>query len=133
VLDRLFCYGTLEFPALMHAVSGRRYPAVSAELPGYGRYRVRGEVFPGLLREPGASTAGTLYGGLGPAQLRMLDRYEGPLYRRRRVRVYDCRGRDCVAWVYVIAARESRRLSAEPWDREAFAAYHLTDYLRALR
>ena len=133
MLDRLFCYGTLEFPVLMHSVSGRHYPAVPAQLPGYGCYRVRGEVFPGVLLEPGASTSGTLYSGLGPAQLRMLDRYESPLYRRRRVRVYDDRGRDCVAWVYVVAVRERRRLSAEPWDREAFATHHLTDYLRALR
>lgn len=133
MLDRLFCYGTLEFPELMHALSGRQYPAVPAELPGFRRYRVRGEVFPGVLLEPGASTPGTLYSGLGPAQLRMLDRYEGPLYRRRRERVYDDGGRHCVAWVYVVAACERRRLSPEPWDREAFAAHHLTDYLRALR
>jgi gamma-glutamylcyclotransferase (GGCT)/AIG2-like uncharacterized protein YtfP len=133
VLDRLFCYGTLEFPVLMHAVIGRHNPAVPAELPGYGRYRVRGENFPGVLPEPGASTPGALYGGLSPAQLRILDRYEGRLYRRRRARVYDYRGRDCIAWIYVIAARECRRLSTEPWDRESFAARYLTDYLRALR
>jgi hypothetical protein len=123
----------LEFPELLSALTGAEFPACVARLPNFGRYLVRGELFPAVVAEPGASTIGTLYSHLSPAHLRRLDDYEGPLYRRCPVRVYDDRQRGRVAWTYVIAPRQRRCLGNESWDKEGFARYHLASYLKGLR
>lgn len=81
---RLFCYGTLEFPPILEAVAGRRFPGRAAVLPGYRRLAVRGQVFPGIVAQAGAEVGGTLYRGLSNAHLRRLDAYENAFYRRRR-------------------------------------------------
>ena len=127
---RLFCYGTLMFPEVMRRLTGRDLEAVAASLEDYGCYTVNGQVFPGMISEPGAVTPGLVYTGVGDHLLQLLDRYEGELYRRRRVCATDTAGRPLQAWTYVI--REDLRgvLSKRAWDRKAFEREHLAAYLR---
>lgn len=131
---RLFCYGTLEFPPILEAVAGRRFPGRAAVLPGYRRLAVRGQVFPGIVAQAGAEVGGTLYRGLSNAHLRRLDAYENAFYRRRPLRVRDAAGgRSRLAWTYVVPALYRHRLAAADWDPAVFLRRHYARYLRRLR
>lgn len=130
--QRLFCYGTLQVPQVMARMAGREFPHRVAVLPGYTSLRVCGTAYPGIVARPGAVTAGVVYSGLTAVHLRRLDRYEGILYRRRRVRVENDAGCPLETWVYVIAEPYRHRLSDEPWDFEAFARDGLGPYLECL-
>jgi gamma-glutamylcyclotransferase (GGCT)/AIG2-like uncharacterized protein YtfP len=129
----VFCYGTLEFPPVLEAVAGRRFPGRSAVLSGYRRLGVKGEVFPGIVAESGGEVTGTLYAGLTRAHLHRLDTYENAFYRRRLLRVRDAAGRTRTAWAYVVLRMYRHRLGAEDWDPNRFARRHFARYLRQLR
>jgi gamma-glutamylcyclotransferase (GGCT)/AIG2-like uncharacterized protein YtfP len=132
VTPRLFAYGTLLLPEVMAAVAGRRLAARPALLRGFARRAVRGEVYPGLVREPGAVTRGVLYERVDPALWARLDRFEGPLYERRDVSVTQV-GRARRAATYVVRADRLAALAEAPWDPEAFARRHAARYVAGCR
>lgn len=118
----LFCYGTLQFPAIFEAVTGRPLEGESAVLEGYARFRVRGEVYPGIVEAAGAHVAGVIYSGIDPAALARVDRFEGGMYRRETVRVRVSReGRIVTAETYVVRPRWRVLLTDAPWDPDDFA------------
>lgn len=120
--ERLFAYGTLEVAEVLEPVAGVRLASRPAVLPGFARYRVRGAGYPGVVEDPEVETPGTLYENVGPEALRRIDRFEGPLYERRRVRVRLEDATSADALVYVIRADKRHVLSREPWDPARFAA-----------
>jgi gamma-glutamylcyclotransferase (GGCT)/AIG2-like uncharacterized protein YtfP len=113
----------------MAAVAGGAYEHVEARLAGHRAYRVLGEDFPALVPVPRAVSPGTLWWGLEEAALRRLDRFEGELYARKRVRVETGYGR-CLAWAYLLRPIYRGRLSAQPWDYERFREAAMRRYLR---
>ena len=118
--QRLFCYGTLQLPAVLEAVIGRRLQGVRAALAGYGAFRIRRAEYPGLLRRPGQTAWGLLYDDLSPAELGILDRFEGDQYERQTQSVQRVDGRRVQAWVYMVAAGQRGQLTAIPWQLEHF-------------
>lgn len=115
--DALFVYGTLENPRLLQTITGRRFRGMEARLPGYRCAKVRGADYPGVVADSGHETPGTLYQDLDRRSLRRLDRYEGRLYRRIRVRVLDRERREWSAYVYVVPGAKRKHLSPLPWRR----------------
>ena len=93
-----FFYGTLMAPQVLsrvcHGTSDpndaivrtRKLKAVPAVLHGYQRHRVRDADYPAILPVAGASVRGTYVSGLSEADIWRLDIFEGPEYRRDRVR-----------------------------------------------
>ena len=118
--QRLFCYGTLQVPAVMEAVIGRRLWGVRAALPGYGAYQVRRAEYPGLRESRDRTTRGMLYHDLTSAELALLDLFEGAIYQRRHQIVRTRSGRRVQAWTYMMAAGQGRQLTAVPWRLERF-------------
>jgi len=105
---------------------GRAFAPVAATLEGYARYLVKGEDYPGIIAETGATVKGLLLRGIDSKSLQRLDQYEGALYQRRQVGVevtsgFD-RGQTRKAWVYIVPVRNSSRLSSSPWDLETYLA-----------
>lgn len=131
--SRLFAYGTLQFPAILTAVTGLQLRGVDATLRGYRCEGLRGEVYPAIMAASTEQVRGILYRGLSPAALMALDRFEDDEYRRRVVTVITDDGREQQAWCYVIAPRWRRRLDGRRWDPEPFERLHLAAYLRRLR
>lgn len=83
---KLFVYGTLMWPEVMAAVTGRSIEGRSAVLNGVRRVRVRGEVYPALI--PGDDTVeGVLFENLTELDLAALDCFEGAEYERLPVTV----------------------------------------------
>jgi gamma-glutamylcyclotransferase (GGCT)/AIG2-like uncharacterized protein YtfP len=128
----VFTYGTLTFPDVMQAVTGRAFASLPASLAGYACLAVRGAVYPGALARAGATIDGVLYLDVDDASLVRLDRFEGEIYVRRRVTVVTG-GVERAAQVYVVRAGDAHRLAPAPWDRERFAREHLASYLARCR
>jgi len=126
---RLFCYGTLQYPDIMRQVSGVHAVGLPVVLENYGCYTVRGEVFPGIVPEPGAHTRGMVYNGLGEAQLRRLDDFERDFYQRQRVVVSDPDERPMQAWAYVVRPDARAMLTDEHWDKGLFELLHMNQFL----
>ncbi|QSA95730.1 gamma-glutamylcyclotransferase family protein [Methylococcus sp. EFPC2] len=125
----LFAYGTLQAAELMQALVGRVPPRLAASLPDYACYALRGYAYPGLRRQPGASTSGVLYTDLGTQELSVLDAYEDDFYRRCPVTVIAA-GEARRAEVYVISEEHYDLFDGRPWDYEHFRARALNEFLR---
>jgi gamma-glutamylcyclotransferase (GGCT)/AIG2-like uncharacterized protein YtfP len=117
---RLFCYGTLQLPTVLEAVIGRRLQGCRAFLVDHGAFRVHQAEYPGLRRSPGRQTWGILYGDVTGGELDVLDRFEGPLYRRQPQVVSKCGGQRVRAWVYKVAPGRNPRVSSTPWHLHRF-------------
>lgn len=118
--QRLFCYGTLQIPAVLEAVLGHALRGGPAGLPGYAAFRVRGETYPGLAPRRESTTPGRLYVDVAPSDLAVLDRFEGYFYRRTARVVHLPSGRRVRAWVYMVAAGRENMLVPSPWHLETF-------------
>lgn len=129
-LQRLFCYGTLQLPAVVQAVIGRPLQGLRAALPGYGAFHVLRAEYPGLQRSRGLTTRGVLYRDVTPAELAVLDLFEGALYRRRRQIVRTENGQRVQAWTYMVAAGHHRQLTAVPWRLERFMRSQYPRFMR---
>lgn len=129
---RLFCYGTLQFPAVLERVCGNHYGGVPAVLDNYACYTLRDRLFPGILPAPDACTKGVLYTGLGQMQLARLDQFESHFYQRERVVVSDAMERPCQAWAYVLRPECYAQLTDQSWDKGWFERFHLRDYLQGM-
>lgn len=126
---RLFVYGTLMMPAVLHAVCGRHFAARPARLAGFARYRLRRRVYPAIVAEPGAETEGLLCEGLDTPLWRRLDDWESALYTRHAVVVHDVEGRALHAHTYVLAPAHAREIERSAWSPEEFERLHLAAYL----
>jgi gamma-glutamylcyclotransferase (GGCT)/AIG2-like uncharacterized protein YtfP len=127
----LFFYGTLQFPAVLEAVTGRRLACETAVLDGYARFRVRGEVYPGIVAAAGAHVPGVICSGVDPVALARVDRFEGEMYRREPVQVRAGRDGHAVdAETYVVRPRWRGLLADAPWDPDEFARRWHDAYVR---
>ncbi len=126
----LFCYGTLQIPDVIQAVIGRRFKGRRAEISGYGAFRVRRAEYPGLRPITHLKTRGRVYFDLTPAELSILDRFEGRLYHRRRLTVRFRDGRRRGVWVYVVKPARQRRLAPTLWDRRDFRRRRYTRFMQ---
>ncbi len=129
----LFCYGTLQHPDVMEALVGAKRPSHAARLEGYARSGLRGEIYPGIVPAPGASTSGLVYAQLEREDLEILDVFEGPLYERIAAEVVLANGARASAWVYAVHARQRDRVTGEAWSFERFCAEHAAAYVQSCR
>jgi gamma-glutamylcyclotransferase (GGCT)/AIG2-like uncharacterized protein YtfP len=129
--QNLFVYGTLMFPAVMEAVTGRSFASEPAWLDGYARYRLRGATYPGIVPAVGARVVGVLHRGLDARSLAQLDRFEGEPYRRAPVRVSTAGGKSIGACAYVVRPGRAVRVSRRPWDPQQFQHRGLRQFRRS--
>ena len=117
----LFVYGTLLFPEVLMAVLGRvpdRTPAVAT---GWRVAALPDRVYPGLVPAPRGTAEGMVLGELTTAERRLLDVYESAEYRLVAIELAD--GRSCHTYVWQDGVLD------HDWDRDAFAAHRLADYV----
>lgn len=93
----MFAYGTLLHTHVQRSVIGRVIEGAPAQLAGYRKTTLRDgtEVFPNLVPEPDGRVDGRIL-DVSDAELALIDRYEGDLYARHRVKLTN--GTD--VWVY---------------------------------
>ena len=129
----IFTYGSLMFPSVLKAVTGREFAAKKARLKNYARFKVKGESYPGLTPLKGAETEGVLYMGLDALSVKRLDDFEGELYERTEIPADTLEGESLTAQTYAIKAQYRDRLSSEEWDPERFEKADLIDFMASYR
>jgi gamma-glutamylcyclotransferase (GGCT)/AIG2-like uncharacterized protein YtfP len=119
----IFTYGTLMFPEVWTAVTGRAFEAVAGELRGYAIYLVDGAVFPGIVAAGADDVVpGVVYLDVDDAAVARLDRFEDDFYVRQSLTIACADGQTRTADAYVVPAENQHVLTAEQWTREAFIA-----------
>tara|TARA_Y100000588_G_scaffold361383_1_gene422134 strand:- start:1587 stop:1991 length:405 start_codon:yes stop_codon:yes gene_type:complete len=129
MIDRLFAYGTLRAPELLHSVIGRRIEGTPAVLEGYICRRVRHTDYPAICQRTGSSTQGSVYCGIDAPAWWRLDAFESNLYERSVVEISQAGSANSMAYTYVIADAYKKRLTDEAWVLEHFRHSHLNRYL----
>jgi gamma-glutamylcyclotransferase (GGCT)/AIG2-like uncharacterized protein YtfP len=119
-MQNLFAYGSLMCEDIMFAVAGEPLRSSRALLPGYGRFFVENEQYPGVIPYPGDSVDGVVYHEISPAGWERLDHFEGEMYDRRLVSVLGENGDEAHVYCYVIKPEYQQRLTTEKWDFEKF-------------
>ncbi|MFI2790864.1 gamma-glutamylcyclotransferase family protein [Kitasatospora sp. NPDC018614] len=120
--DALFCYGTLQFDAVLRGLLGRVPQQYPASAPGYRAAALKGRVYPGLVAGTSANVAsGFVLTDLSNEEWRILDAFEDVRYELRRLPLSDG-GR---GWAYVWPGGDVR---VDDWDATEFASQHLADY-----
>lgn len=122
----LFVYGTLTIPAVAEALFERLPRALPAEIANLDAVTVPGRTFPVAIPVEGRTLTGSVLPDLSPHERKLVEAYEGPLYRQERHRT---RAGDRVE-VFVAAA--DLPLSSQRWNPTTFER-HLDDYLGECR
>jgi gamma-glutamylcyclotransferase (GGCT)/AIG2-like uncharacterized protein YtfP len=117
---QVFVYGTLLVPEMMRAVSGRDFKPVAATAEGYGRYYVKGRVYPGIIAEMGSTVEGLVYLDVDTESLARLDYFEGPEYVREQLCVSTGANKTLAAEAYVVPMARCDMLTRDTWTVEAF-------------
>ncbi|MDR2550115.1 MAG: gamma-glutamylcyclotransferase [Desulfobulbus sp.] len=125
----LFCYGTLQSPLVMKAVTGQSYEGREATLHHWARYRVRGSEYPGITHQTDSVVSGKLYWGLDEQAMEKLDAFEGDKYERVIVQVTMADGSEEDAYVYAIRNDCRKMLSNDPWDFDRFLQNGLEKFI----
>jgi gamma-glutamylcyclotransferase (GGCT)/AIG2-like uncharacterized protein YtfP len=129
----IFTYGSLMFPAVMTAVTGREFLSRKARVKNYARFKLTGESYPGLTPLEGAVTEGVLYLNIDALSVRRLDDFEGELYERKEISADPLDGESLIAHAYVIKAQHRDRLSSAPWDPIHFEKADLLRFMASYR
>jgi DNA-3-methyladenine glycosylase I len=119
-MAHLFAYGSLMCDAIMARVAGALPARSAGVLENFRRHPVQGELYPAIVPHPGGRVPGVVYHDLGAEGWQRLDRFEGPQYTRRRVRVRLESGERLEAQTYVAKAPLRRRLEPGDWDYARF-------------
>ncbi|MFC7288655.1 gamma-glutamylcyclotransferase family protein [Herminiimonas glaciei] len=114
----IFTYGSLMFPEIWQRVVRGNYRSATATLPGFARYALADDTYPGMVAQAEASVEGVLYYDVAPQDLAALDAFEGNEYRRETVNVVIESGETTIACTYIFLAEQ--RLSGLPWEPQAF-------------
>ena len=120
-------------PAVMVAVTGKHFQMLKACLKEYARFKVKTESYPGIVYQKGAATDGIVHCDVDDLSLKLLDDFEGELYKRVCVRIEVDQSRPLIAETYIIAPEHLGLLSTEPWDLEEFEKEHLQEFLQSYK
>jgi gamma-glutamylcyclotransferase (GGCT)/AIG2-like uncharacterized protein YtfP len=129
----VFTYGSLMIPSVMAAVTGKHFRVLKACLKDYARFKVEGECYPGIVYKMGATTDGVVHCDVDDRSVKLLDDFEGELYKRISVWVEVDRNGTMSAATYVFAHEHLQLLSSEAWDFEEFKKEHLQEFLQSYK
>ncbi len=124
----LFCYGTLQSPMVMKAVTGQIFPGKKARLDNWVRYRVSQSEYPGILPQNKAQVPGVLF-TVDEELLTKLDEFEGEKYERIEVTVTLEDGSTRPAQVFAIRREYRHLLSQDSWDFDRFLEKGLARFI----
>lgn len=128
-MNRLFCYGTLQVPEVIRAVTGRTYTGRQAILNGYAIYKVKDAEYPGIIRSADGVVKGIVYNNVSDHDLEVLDLFESDLYRRQLLEVNLEDSNSCNAWCYVIRDSNKSLLTGKTWRLEDFLEHGLESFM----
>lgn len=98
MMERLFTYGTLQYPEIQQAVVGRMVQGEPDSLAGYSKTQINfgGNDYPIIIEDGNGLVEGHVI-EVTPQELVRIDRYETSAYRRVTVKLKS----GLEAWVYL--------------------------------
>ncbi|MEU3315822.1 gamma-glutamylcyclotransferase family protein [Streptomyces sp. NPDC006662] len=117
----LFCYGTLQFQEVLHALLSRAPARQPDAAPGWRAAALERRQYPGLVPSEGTAAPGVLLTDLTLTEWGILDAFEDTLYDLREVKMAS----GLRAWVYVWTEGD---VLVEDWDAHLFEQQHLPAY-----
>lgn len=107
-------------PQVWGRVVTRSYSSEKGTVSSFARLRIRGEVYPALVKKEGASTRGVLYYDITGEDLARLDSFEGDAYDRISITVVTEAGVAVRCDTYLFSESLSEKVIDEPWDFDSF-------------
>ena len=127
----LFVYGTLMVEAIWLSIVQGKYHGERGILQNYSRRKLRGQIYPVMIFDPGSKIEGIIYFGIHPMDLARLDDFEGDGYKRIQVMV-DGRLQDPVpCQAYLDNHSDPRVILEDTWDFEYFLQHDYKKFLIA--
>ena len=104
----------------MAEVAGAPLACTPAMLPGFRRFLVKDEQYPGVVAAPDGAVAGIVYHAITPEGWSRLDAFEGEFYDRSLVTVRYVHNTEAQVYCYVFRPQFHHRLTTIEWDYAAF-------------
>lgn len=127
-MQQLFVYGSLLFPDLVTALTGKHFRSVPATLAGYRRFRVKDCDYPAMIETPGAKVEGQIIENVDEKSMHILSFFEGDEYAQQQVIVY-LSDKKLQATTFVWTA-DLALLEDTDWDKDVFEKGALPFYLK---
>ncbi|MEY3665217.1 MAG: hypothetical protein RLZZ153_1399 [Pseudomonadota bacterium] len=127
----LFAYGSLMFEPVWSSLVKRPRASMRARLDDFERQGICTELYPGLVRKPGACTEGRLWLDLSATEIAVLDAFEGAAYDRQSVQVAvsSSQGGQTLVAAQVYVFKDVTALTGKPWDASQFYLRDLDRFL----
>jgi gamma-glutamylcyclotransferase (GGCT)/AIG2-like uncharacterized protein YtfP len=130
----VFVYGSLLFEEVWSRLVRGSYVRRAARLHGFTRRRVRGDVYPVIVKSHNADWVdGMVYLNVTEEDIRRLDVFEGDFYDRQNHGVVVEASEKAVAAVYVLKDDYDYMTDDVGWDPEWFAREGLVIFLGRYR
>jgi len=128
----IFTYGTLMFAAVWRHMTGSLNKNLKAEIRGFKRMSVNGEVYPALIPGSGKDLVdGRLYFEVDDLTVHRLDRFEGSAYEAQQINVVVGDDRILPARCYILKKEYYHILDQQIWDPVHFEKYYLQTFLKS--
>ena len=116
----LFTYGSLMCEDIMAAVAGAPLACTPAVLPGFRRFLVKNEQYPGVIADDTGTVPGIVYHAITPDGWSRLDAFEDEFYDRSLVTVRYTHNVEAQVYCYVFRPQFHHLLTTVEWDYAAF-------------
>lgn len=112
----LFTYGSLTYPQVLEALTEQTFSFEDLGLPGFERSAIIDKMYHGIRENPLEAVDGRLWFNVSDHAMRILDRFEDPLYERRSIEVFTGTRGKIVARAYVVPRELEHTLTLTAWD-----------------
>ena len=124
----VFAYGSLMYPTVWEKVVSGHYISCRAQLDGYRRLQIRGETFPAVVKGKGR-VRGVLYFNINPADMALLDQFEGDYYIRTDEQVVLDGGVKVPSVFYAFKEAYAPMLLEKEWNPDEFALSGIKEFM----
>lgn len=129
----VFVYGTLLNDEVLEVILGHTPTKCSAQLHGYKRVKVLGQMYPAILPDENSKVDGAILTELTARDLKRLDEYEGLYYERMPVLVSVAGDLSQHCTTYIFRSEYYKLLSSETWSNKNFRENCLQQFLREIK
>jgi len=130
-MEHLFVYGSLLFPELVTALTGKSFFYSPFILNGFKRYRVRGCDYPAIVEETESKAEGLLIENVDKNSMEILTFFEGEEYQKQQITVFNSVKKEITAATFVWIA-DKNLLENREWSAIEFKRKLLDYYLNEI-
>lgn len=125
----IFVYGTLQFPEIVFALTGKNFKTKEAVLENYAIYKIDSEegMCPAIIPEKGSSVQGKILFDIDSESMNIIDFFEGDNYEKKKLLV-ESEKRNFEVLVYVWKENLKHFLKG-PWSKEEFEKNYIENCL----